>query len=81
MEAAQVKPISNHLLDTVYWRYTGFTLSYNLARPLDQWIIWLFGKKPIKISQYPTGFRGYGRENNGFSLLRDFARPPNQNAM
>ena len=43
--------------------------------------MWLFGKKPIKISQYPTGFRGYGRENNGFSLLRDFARPRNQNAM
>ena len=45
---------------------------------MDHLVIWEETHQDKSIS---TGFRGYGRENNGFSLLCDFARPRNQNVM
>ena len=41
------------------WRYNGFSLSPDLARPRDQRAMWLYGWESIKVNYHPTKFRGW----------------------
>ena len=55
------------------WRYNGFSLSRDLARPCDQSVLHLYGWEPLTISHHPAKFGGHrhcGSEDM-FSMIEE----------
>ena len=72
------------ILGFVIVEICGFSLSGDLARPLDQRFLLLYGWEPLKVIHHPIKFGGNKHcsiGDNGFSLSRDLVRTHDQRIM